>query len=152
MTKREFIRAVPTTALDVQEKQDEQARLAYEMRQDGKSWYSIAKALGLTESAASQSVSRAMEQAAGYVSEQAKRNLLALEVSRLDRLQEVVWPQAMQGNLRAMDMALRIIMARAKVQQLDVIPDTSITNNTLVVTGSSEEYVAALRAIAGVGQ
>lgn len=152
MTKREFIRAVPTTALDVQEKQDEQARLAYEMRQDGKSWYSIAKALGLTESAASQSVSRAMEQAAGYVSEQAKRNLLALEVTRLDRLQEVVWPQAMQGNLRAMDMALRIIMARAKVQQLDVIPDTSITNNTLVVTGSSEEYVAALRAIAGVGQ
>jgi predicted transcriptional regulator len=143
---------VPTTALDVQEKQDEQARLAYEMRQDGKSWYSIAKALGLTESAASQSVSRAMEQAAGYVSEQAKRNLLALEVTRLDRLQEVVWPQAMQGNLRAMDMALRIIMARAKVQQLDVIPDTSITNNTLVVTGSSEEYVAALRAIAGVGQ
>lgn len=152
MTKREFIRAVPTTALDVQEKQDEQARLAYEMRQDGKSWYSIAKALGLTESAASQSVSRAMEQAAGYVSEQAKRNLLALEVSRLDRLQEVAWPQAMQGNLRMMDMALRIIMARAKVQQLDVIPDTSITNNTLVVTGSSEEYVAALRAIAGVGQ
>jgi len=152
VTKREFIRAVPTTALDVQEKQDEQARLAYEMRQDGKSWYSIAKALGLTESAASQSVSRAMEQAAGYVSEQAKRNLLALEVSRLDRLQEVAWPQAMQGNLRMMDMALRIIMARAKVQQLDVIPDTSITNNTLVVTGSSEEYVAALRAIAGVGQ
>jgi len=149
MTKRPLIRAVPTTALEEQERQDEQARLAYEMRQDGKSWYSIAKALGLTESAASQSVARAMEQAAAYVSTESKRQMLELEVARLDRLQDAYWAQAMGGNLRAADFALRVIQARAKVLQLDTIPETNITNNTLVVTGSSEEYVAALRAIAG---
>ena len=152
MAKRPYVRAVPTTDLECRRRKTRRARLAYEMRQDGKSWYSIAKTLGLTESAASHSVARAMEQAAAYVSEQAKKQLLELEVARLDRLQEVVWPTAMQGNLRAMDMALRIIMARAKVLQLDTIPETSITNNTLVVSGSSEEYVAALRAIAGVSQ
>jgi hypothetical protein len=149
MTKRPYVRSVPTTDLDRQEKEDEKARLAYEMRQDGKSWFTIAKALGITESAASMSVANAMEKAAAYVSTESKRQMLTLEVDRLDRLQDAYWPQAMGGNLRAADFALRTIMARAKLLQLDVIPETNVTNNTLVVTGSTEEYVAALRAIAG---
>jgi hypothetical protein len=149
VAKRPLIRAVASTDLDAQEKADERAHLAYEMRQDGKSWYSIAKALNLTEGAAQHSVTRAIEQAAALVSEESKRQLLALEVARLDRLQDAYWAQAMGGNIRAADFALRVIMARVKTLQLDVIPETSVTNNTLVVAGSSEEYVAALRAIAG---
>jgi len=141
--------AVPSKDLALQEEQDEKAHLAYEMRQDGKSWYSIAKALGLTEGAARTSVHRAMEQAAAYVSEESKRQLLGLEVGRLDRLQESYWGAALGGNIRAAEFVLKVIMDRAKLQQLDAIPETNVTNNTLVVAGSSEEYVAALRAIAG---
>lgn len=139
----------PSTAIVLQEEQDEQARQAYEMRQDGKSWYTIAKALGLSEGAAQHIVSKAMEQAAAYVSTESKRQLLALEVDRMDRLQESAWASALQGNRADREFCLRVIMARAKLLGLENLPDVSITNNTLVVAGSSEEYVAALRAIAG---
>lgn len=144
------LRAVTeSSALILAEEQDEKARQAYEMRQDGASWYTIAKALNMSESAVRRSLDKSMEMAAAYVSTEAKRRLLALEVDRLDRLQAVIWPNAMQGNMRAISQVVQIIMARAKVLGLDAIPDTVVTNNTLVVTGDSEAYVAALRTIAG---
>lgn len=150
MTFRPSLQAVTeSSALVLQEERDEKSRLAYTMRQDGKSWYTIAKVLGVSESTIKTSVSRAMEEAAAMISTESKRQLLALEVDRLDRLQETVWMDAMRGDLQAVRTAIQVILARAKVLGLDAIPDTSITNNTLVVTGSSEEYVAALRAIAG---
>lgn len=150
MAEQRPLRAVTeSTALVLQEESDEKARLAYVMRQDGKSWYTIAKVLGVSETTIQTSVSRAMEQAAAMISAETKRQLLALEADRLDRLQESVWADAMRGDIRAGEFALKVIMARIKALQLDAIPETTITNNTLVVTGSSEEYVAALRAIAG---
>jgi hypothetical protein len=42
-----------------------------------------------------------------------------LELARLDRLQVAVWDDAMDGNVRAVDTALRIIDRRCKLLGLD---------------------------------
>lgn len=152
MARRTNLTPVKDSALLLAEKRDEQAHLAYEMRREGKSWYAIGKALGITESSARNGVSRAMTEAAAYVSTGSKQELLTMECERLDAMQAAIWGPAMAGSTRAIESILRIIQTRAKLLGLDSIPDTTITNNTLVVTGSSEEYVAALRAIAGGNQ
>lgn len=130
------------------EKQNEDARRALEMRKQGQSWWYIAEKLGITESAASNLVSHAITAAANLVDEGMKRNLLALEVERLDELQRAVWTDAVGGDIRAVEAALKIIQARSKVLGLDNITTGTVTNNTIVVAGTSEEYVAALQRVA----
>lgn len=130
------------------EKQNEMARRALSMRKMGRSWWDIAESLQISENQASQLVSHAINQAAALVDEGMKRSLLAMEVERLDDLQAAIWADALGGDLKAVETTLKIIQARAKVLGLDNIQTTSVTNNTIVVAGTSEEYVAALKRVA----
>jgi hypothetical protein len=70
-----------------------------------------------------------------------------MEVERLDTLQRAVWQDAIGGDIKAVETALRIIQARAKVLGLDNMPVNTVTNNTIVVAGTPEEYVSALRKV-----
>lgn len=136
------------SAAILMEKQNEQARRALAMRKMGRSWWDISETLGISENQASQLVSVAINEAAALVNEGMKRSLLAMEVERLDDLQAAIWSDAIGGDLKAVETTLKIIQARAKVLGLDNIQTTSVTNNTIVVAGTSEEYIAALRQVA----
>src|SRR5215831_16673960 len=68
------------------------------------------------------------------------------EVSRLDRLQAAYWEDAIGGDLPSAQFCLRVIQERSKLQGLEN-PQANIQTqmNTLVIGGTQEEYIAALR-------
>lgn len=134
------------SAAILQENQDQTARKAYELRLAGKSWFEIAKTLGIVESDARTIVSNQLTAAAAAVSDGAKQELLALEIERIDQLHASRWEAALRGDRVAFDQILKLAELRAKRLRLDDISDVSITNNTLVVAGTTEEYINALRA------
>jgi len=137
-----------TSAALLQDERNEKARKALEMRRSGRSLWSIAEHLGISERNVNTLISDALKEAADLVDAGHKRSLLAMEVDRLDELQSAVWQDAINGDRQAVETALKIIQARAKVLGLDNMPTSTITNNTIVVAGTSEEYVAALRRVA----
>ena len=120
---------------------------AYRMRRDGVAWWDIAEALGISEHVASGLVSDRISTAANLVDIGQRRTLLALELDRLDQLQQAVWTDAIGGDTRAVDTCLRIIDKRAKLLGLENTSGQTVTNNTIVVPGNTVEYVAALRAV-----
>jgi len=132
----------------IQDERNEMARKALEMRRSGRSLWSIAEYLGISERKANTLIADTLKEAADLVDAGHKRSLLAMEVDRLDELQSAVWQDAISGDRQAVETALKIIQARAKVLGLDNMPTSTITNNTIVVAGTSEEYVAALRRVA----
>lgn len=93
---------------------------AVEMVLGGKSYDEIAAALGYANrSGAWKAVQKALS-----VHEAASVDLLrALEVDRLDALQDSLWEKAMAGDLQAMGLIVRIIMQRSRL--LGLIPASS---------------------------
>ena len=89
--------------------------------------------------------SYAITVASSLVDNAYKRELLSMELDRLDDLQRAVWQDAINGDLKAVETALKIIQTRAKVLGLDNVQSATVTNNTIVVAGTSEEYINALR-------
>ena len=130
---------------EAMEMDNERAVRAYEMRAAGASWWDIAEDLGVSENQAANLVAHKIAAAARLVDEGYKRTLLAMEIERLDRLQQTLWDRALGGELRAVDQILRIITTRAKILGLEHATTNNVTNNTVVVAGNSEEYIAALQ-------
>jgi orotate phosphoribosyltransferase-like protein len=130
---------------EAMELDNERAVRAYEMRASGASWWDIAEDLGVSENQAANLVAHKIAAAARLVDEGYKRTLLAMEIERLDRLQQTLWDRALGGELRAVDQILRIITTRAKILGLEHATTNNVTNNTVVVAGNSEEYIAALQ-------
>ena len=145
--KAAVVKAANSAAL-LMEERNEMARRALEMRKEGRSWWSIAEALKITEGQANTLVSQTIMQAANLVDHSMKRELLAMEVERLDDLQRAIWQDAIGGDLKAVEVALKVIQARVKTLGLDNIQSAAVTNNTIVVAGTSEEYINALRRVA----
>jgi hypothetical protein len=93
--------------------------LAFTLRQAGYSFERIAKECGYADhSGAARAVKRAR---AHLVSEPLDEQRL-LELSRLDELQRAVWTKAMQGEPRAVQLALQIIDRRTMLLGLNA-PD-----------------------------
>jgi orotate phosphoribosyltransferase-like protein len=130
---------------DAMQEDNERAVRAYELRASGTSWWDIAEELGISEGQAANLVAHKIAAAARLVDEGYKRTLLAMEIERLDRLQQTLWDRALGGELRAVDQILRIITTRAKILGLENAVTNNVTNNTVVVAGNSEEYIAALQ-------
>ena len=132
---------------------ERQARLndmavrAYKMRRDGMSWWDIAEDLGIPEHAASALVSEKIAAVADLIDIGQRRVLLTMELDRLDQLQRAVWADALGGDTKAVDACLKIIDKRAKLLGLENATWQQVTNNTIVVQGNTNEYVAALQAV-----
>lgn len=118
---------------------------AYQMRAAGASWWDIADRLQITQGHAARLVAHKIAAAAQLVDEGAKRQLLAMEIERLDSLQQSLWDRALGGDIRAVDSIVRIITTRSKILGLETATANTVTNNTIVVAGNTEEYVAALQ-------
>jgi hypothetical protein len=120
---------------------------AHQLRLAGATWDEIAKALDYGSGpSAHMTVKRELTKA--EVTQTSRSEALALELERLDMLQLVVWRQARQGDLKAIDTVLRIMNQRAKYYGLDTqtIEDDGQQSKAMIVIGGDEEdYLAAVR-------
>ena len=145
---RRTLRSV--TAKKAAEEREERRRLAinaYRYRQGGMDWWQIAEKLETTPQLAKKSYAEAIEEAAELVDEHTKSELLRMEVSRLDQLQAAIYPAAMGGDIGAVREVRAIIKERAELLKLtegQVGPQIT----TVVVPGTSEAYITALRELA----
>jgi len=126
----------------------EKAREAHRMRLEGLSWIEVADAVGYANRQVAQTEVRAMlQRAALELSVEEKLERLSLEVERLDSLQSAVWPQAMNGDTKAVDSVVRIINTRAKLLGLEMLHEQkgSTTNTTVIITGTPEERAQMIK-------
>lgn len=91
---------------------------AVALRRQGLNYHEIAAAMGISVSGAHRCVVRAME-AAREMRDEETKHLVAMELDRLDTLQNVLWGESLSGNLLAMDRVFKIFERRAKLLGLD---------------------------------
>lgn len=129
---------------------DDMGREAFKLRQRGESWELIAREVGFSSPGSAQvSASKYRQSLRIHISDERKEEDLDMELSRLNTLQAAIWDNALSGDLQAIDRILKIIQTRAKLVGLDVQQERSTTNNTIVVTGDSGQFVERLKMIAG---
>ena len=125
----------------------DKAAMAYQLMIGGKSRSEIAEILGM---AYDNDVSRLMTERfvhdAKFLNEMERKELLSLEILRLDALQAAVWPSAMMGDPKSIDSAVRIIATRAKISGLEQVDPVVQKNLVLVMGDREEDYIAALKA------
>jgi hypothetical protein len=89
---------------------------AVELRTTGLTYDQIAAELGYANRG---TVYRLVSEALETQTVEAVDQLRSLEVERLDRLQFGVWQKAMDGDVHAGSLAIRVIMARCRLLGLD---------------------------------
>jgi hypothetical protein len=143
--------AVPTDVVTAAER----AYRCYQARIGGMSWNEIARVEGYpTPAAARYDVDRYLSEGSALVVEKSQREMLTLEVYRMDALQHAVWPGAMAGHVPSATLAMNIVMNRAKLVGMD--PDKmenrgDQVRTVVVVPPDSAGYLAALQRAAEQG-
>jgi hypothetical protein len=130
----------------------DKAYQAYRMNLEGQDWDSIARTLGYkTGRSAQVEVREYITKAAVQMDMARREEVLDIEMRRLDALQAAVWPSAMDGDTKAVDSVLRVMGHRAKLLGLELVAQTqgAVTNNTVVVTGDTQEFIRSLRLVDG---
>jgi hypothetical protein len=131
----------------------ERALRAHRLRIGGKSWDEIAVEEQYPNGKAAQAeVARWKSEASALVVENSQREMLTLEVARMDALQSALWPQAMAGHVPSASAVLSIIVNRSKLVGLDpekMNDDAAQRARTVVVPQDSGGYLAALQRAAG---
>jgi hypothetical protein len=128
------------------------AHEAHRLRVTGAAWSDIAAATGYSSGAVCQlAVTAYLQKAALMRSPEQQRAALQTELDRLDELQRTCWPAATNGDLKAAHLALKIIVEGAKLLGLDRQPEDAREQQTIVIGGTSDEYIAGLKAIIGAG-
>lgn len=110
---------------------------AVKLRTIGLTFEQIGERLGITKQAAHKTVTRALQDMSGKLSETTS-DLITLEKERLDRMQFAVWPGVLNGNLGAIDKALHIMERRAKLLGLDQKPDDKPTTVRIEIVRDNE--------------
>lgn len=121
----------------------ELARRALVLRRAGFDLFQIAQRLHVSESKIARSTRDALEATSLLVSMAERRDLLNLEVARLDALQAALWDQAMDGDVRSAEAIHKFIQTRSRLLGLDV--DQSATTTTVVVAGDTASYIETLK-------
>lgn len=123
---------------------------AYELKKQGKSWEDIARIVGYASAnMAYIETRRYITECAVTKSREDREAVLEMELSRLDALLDAVWDNAMQGDTKAVDSALRVINTRAKLLSLDQLTATqqTVQHNTVVISGNKEDYISTLKLV-----
>lgn len=100
----------------------ENRALAVRLREAGAPYRSIARQLDVSVGRAHQLVMEAL--AANTV--EAVDSLRQIESQRLDAMQAALWPQALSGNVRAIDTLIRLSARRARLLGLDTQQDITV--------------------------
>lgn len=129
------------TGIDAIERAQRRAR-AVELRSDGRTIRQIAEELGVSVATVHDDIQRALD----AVPAEAVGTLRMQEQERLDRLQQAVWGAAMDGDLSAVDRALKIIERRCKLMGLDSPQQVEMVGATdLDLDAAVRDLVAAAR-------
>lgn len=114
---------------------------AFELRKAGLSYRRIADQLGYSHEMVRQDINGMLATITTDTVENAKE-LVSLELARLDDMTISLWPEARQGDRKAIDTVLRIMERRAKLLGFDANPITKSV--TVSVTpeqiGSMSDY------------
>lgn len=124
----------------------------YQARVGGKSWAQIAEEENYPSAkAAKADVERYTAEARSLIAEGSMRDMLNLEVARLDALQVAFWGQATMGHVPSGRMILDIIKTRALFTGLDPekIAENADQMRTVIIPSNDESYIARLQAAAG---
>lgn len=125
---------------------EERAYRAYQMRLGGQDWTAIARNLQYkSPQRAKREVDDLITKAASIASDDRKREVVEMELDRLDALQNAVWGMAISGDLKAVETTLKIMAHRARLLALGE-ESTANTVQTVIVAG--EDYVETLRSVA----
>lgn len=109
MSKRKALKNEQVQAVDRQ-------RQALELRKLGCSYATIARRLNYAAACGAwQAVRRGMQ----TTLQEPADELRTLELERLDRMHEAIWPKAIAGHLRSVDAVLSIMQRRARLLGLD---------------------------------
>ncbi|MEV4749057.1 hypothetical protein AB0K21_21985 [Streptosporangium sp. NPDC049248] len=121
------------------------------MRTAGISPTIIAETLGYASSAAAvKDITRAMQKAA-KAEHLASEQLLQIEIDRLDRLMAAVWAKALQGDVKAVEQAERLIARRCSLLGLDLLNRNGSENGDVVsLLGSLFAQMQARHVPAGI--
>lgn len=112
--------------LDIDELLDEQRRLQIlNMRVAGFSHSQIAQAVHLSPNNISQIIAKELAKTRA-LADQALEDLRSLEVARLDEAVRALWPKAMTGHPRSIEIILKVMERRAKLLGLDA-PERQVT-------------------------
>jgi len=106
----------------------------------GFSFEQIGDRLNITEDAAFGLVGRTL----GRVVNETADELRALENARLDRAQTAIWSQVLAGDLKAIDMFLRISQRRSRMNGLD---EPTRVNLSINVRQEMEQALLALESV-----
>jgi hypothetical protein len=128
----------------------ERAAEAVVLRKAGCSFDEIARRLGFSQKGS------AYRAVIGYIQALAREDaeaLRELELQRLDALLKAIWPRALEGELAAIDRALRISERRARLCGLDLQRDsiaqvTSQVNQIVVSYASGGDWRQKAAALA----
>jgi len=119
-------------------------RAAYKLRATGMSVFEIAEQLQLTEQVVKAGIELTLRAAADAMTDAAREDMLHMELDRLDKLQQALWPDAMQGSTRAVDSILKVMDQRHKLLGLEAKTEHTVQNAVVI---STEGYLDALKAI-----
>lgn len=125
----------------------ERERKALGLRQAGVTYPVIAEQLGYANKGGAY---KAVRRAIRRTHQEGATELIALETSRLERLQRAVWAAAMKGDLFAVDRVLRIMERRAKLLGLDQtadVEDRMLAMQVLLQSRQLEVFESALLAM-----
>jgi hypothetical protein len=120
---------------------EDKAHAAYMLKRSGQDWKTISQIVGYASpKVAEVEVKRYITDIAVRFDRDQREEVLTMELERLDALLNAIWDQAMSGDVKAVDSALRVINTRAKLLSLDQLTlemSSTVTNNTVVVTGDT---------------
>jgi hypothetical protein len=124
----------------------ERATKVYELRIGGHLPVEIAAILEIRLEDVYRLMSERFAFDATYLDDQERKNILAMELVRLEALQVAIWPSAMMGDPKAVDSALKIIQTRARITGLEQV-DPVVQKNLVLVMGEKEEdFIKSLKA------
>lgn len=106
----------------------EKQRRALELRKAGASYEQIAEAVGYSDRAGAH---KAVAAAIKNITREPARDVLTLELERLDTMLVGLWPEARRGNAKAIDRVIRIMDRRASYLGLDAETSIAVTNTAL---------------------
>lgn len=127
-------------------------RTALEMRKAGATYDAIAQAVGYKDGGGAR---KAVLKAMGDVIQEPVAELKVLQQERLNHMLVAIWQRVQTGDLGAMNMALSIMnkmdaLAGTEAAQR-IEHDVQSNSAILVVEGSKDEYIAALKKMSGAG-
>lgn len=147
VAKTEAPRA-PRRLKDVSVRARDRAADAHRLHIAGQDWSSIAELTGYADArVCAQAVKIWLQKAAVEQGPDHRKHALDLELARLDALQAAWWSLALDGDVKAAGLVLKILAMRCKILGLNGDADLVAQPRALVISGSPEQYCEQLKAI-----